>query len=549
MKVNEKNIDRLLYQRFSSGESNRSHNTVLFFHRHLQKHARQSEINIKNMHSSSTPQKQRKRRRGADAPEEGGSNGSLSVSVDEVNFENARRTRRRGVNNADNRLIMKPESSNGKNVGRSYSDNDVDPEQRSPQPQSDRRSMTYGAVSTDRRYPSSVSQVSLNLIHNGMRSKSIANETQTSVRKSAPLVRDAVSREICDRASSSNEEDDYRCYISATDSGHNNKKGWLKIIAVVYIVANAIALIALSSVLYTLDFNHKLNVLEKSSMHYTDINNAIQKYTNLLEESERSARTLQTKLNQSQQLNAQLKGAMAQLELEHTSQIEEYKSIFNQHDDDLNEALSRIKVLRGNKDDKMSALDMAWLRMDELLEENNELSHHLNEAKKQQLFVARDRELINTVESLTQQLKSVSEEKDELNASNDDLNTLLVLLNQEYELLEYNHHEMVRLLSPILPYVQSLQYTSEKQHSIILELTSIVHSLHSSLELSQSDAQIQSTESQYAVDAIATAAGELVLQQTANYDMERALYMEKMEQKLTRMEDEALGAVQVSKLT
>lgn len=284
-------------------------------------------------------------------------------------------------------------------------------------------------------------------------------------------------------------------------------------------------------------------------MHYTDINNAIQKYTNLLEESERSARTLQTKLNQSQQLNAQLKGAMAQLELEHTSQIEEYKSIFNQHDDDLNEALSRIKVLRGNKDDKMSALDMAWLRMDELLEENNELSHHLNEAKKQQLFVARDRELINTVESLTQQLKSVSEEKDELNASNDDLNTLLVLLNQEYELLEYNHQEMVRLLFPVLPYVQSLQYTSEKQHSIILELTSIVHSLHSSLELSQSDAQIQSTESQYAVDAIATAAGELVLQQTANYDMERALYMEKMEQKLTRMEDEALGAVQVSKLT
>jgi hypothetical protein len=546
--VNEKDIDRLLYQRFSSGESNRPHNTVLFFHLHLQKHARQSEINMKNMHSSSTPQKQRKRRRGADSPEEG-SNGSLSISVDEVNFENARRTRRRGVNNADDRLIMKPESSNGKNVDRSYSDNvgghsdnDVDPEQRSPQPQSDRRSMTYGAGST-------VKQVSLNLIQNGMRSKSIAKETQTSVRKSSPLVRDAVSREICDRASSSNEEDDYRCYISATDSGHNNKKGWLKIIAVVYIVANAIALIALSSVLYTLDFNHKLNVLEKSSMHYKDINNAIEKYTYLLEESERSARNLQTKLNQSQQLNAQLKGAMAQLESEHTSQIEEYKSIFNQHDDDLNEALSRIKVLRGNKDDKMSALDMAWLRMDELLEENNELSHHLNEANKQQLFVARDRELINTVESLTQQLKSVSEEKDELNASNDDLNTLLVLLNQEYELLEYNHHDMVRLLFPVLPYVQSLQYTSEKQHSIILELTSIVHSLHSSLELSQSDAQIQSTESQYAVDAIATAAGELVLQQTAKYDMERALYMEKMEQKLTRMEDEALGAVQVSKLT
>ena len=126
----------------------------------------------------------------------------------------------------------------------------------------------------------------------------------------------------------------------------------------------------------------------------------------------------------------------------------------------MNEALSRIKVLRGDKEDKTSALDMAWQRMDELLEENNELSHHLSKAKNHQHFVARDRELINTVESLTQQLITVSDEKNNLSNLYDDMNTLLNLVNKEYELLEFTHQQIAGYLSQVLSYVKSLQYTA-----------------------------------------------------------------------------------------
>eukprot|EP00804_Cyclotella_cryptica_P019791 CCRYP_009686-RA/>CCRYP_009686-RA protein AED:0.38 eAED:0.36 QI:0/-1/0/1/-1/1/1/0/93 len=79
---------------------------------------------------------------------------------------------------------------------------------------------------------------------------------------------------------------------------------------------------------------------------------------------------------------------MAHMKDDHTNQMKEYKSIFKQHESDLNEAIDRIKVLRVNKEDKTSALDMAGLLMDELMEENNELLLHLKEGKKHQLFVA-----------------------------------------------------------------------------------------------------------------------------------------------------------------
>ena len=79
-------------------------------------------------------------------------------------------------------------------------------------------------------------------------------------------------------------------------------------------------------------------------------------------------------------------------------------------------------------------------------------------------------------EGLETALAAMKDDRAELlSESADLLFHLLVLLNQEYELLEYNHHDMVRLLFPVLPYVQSLQYTSEKQHSIISFSFSLTH--------------------------------------------------------------------------
>ena len=71
-----------------------------------------------------------------------------------------------------------------------------------------------------------------------------------------------------------------------------------------------------------------------------------------------------------------------------------------------------------------------------------------------------------------------------------------------------------------------------------------MHSLHSSLELIQSDAQMQSSESQNAVDAIALAAGLFASQQAQRYELEMLNYMEVMERKLNWLEDEAFGSVQ-----
>ena len=249
--------------------------------------------------------------------------------------------------------------------------------------------------------------------------------------------------------------------------------------------------LSLSAVFYTIDFSYKLSAMEKDAVYHTKI----EQYKTLLEERNRSAlnhqdraKLLHQQLTDSRGLYAQLQRQKSEMQAKHKIQIEEYKSIFKQHYADLNEALGRKKVLRGNKKDKSSALEMAWLRMDELMEENNELSHHLNEANKQQLMVLRDQQLIKTVESLTHQLKAVSEEKEndamkfaardaeltstvgdltqrlealseekyKLNILSEELEASLIQIKSEYEQLEFVHTQITDLfLAPILSYKAS----------------------------------------------------------------------------------------------
>eukprot|EP00804_Cyclotella_cryptica_P019790 CCRYP_009687-RA/>CCRYP_009687-RA protein AED:0.27 eAED:0.27 QI:0/-1/0/1/-1/1/1/0/150 len=110
--------------------------------------------------------------------------------------------------------------------------------------------------------------------------------------------------------------------------------------------------------------------------------------------------------------------------------------------------------------------------------------------------------------------------------------------------MEFDHNPMIDVFfAPILSYVQGVQQTSEQQHAIILELTSLMHSLHTSLEITRSVLQVQFSESQNAVDATAVAAGEFASQQVQRYKMERSTYMEQMQHRLTRMEGKALVAI------
>eukprot|EP00956_Cyclotella_meneghiniana_P009092 scaffold12454_cov80-Cyclotella_meneghiniana.AAC.5 len=500
---------------------------------------------------SSTSQA-RKRKRGLDALE-----GDIECegATDEPVESTKRRSRRRGANTPeDDTPVAQPNESNAVIYSSETSHKQLDG-------QRPLRQLKGNTSAKDSPPKSSLSRPPLGLFcGGGLESKTLkATQPLPPIDGGTPSVLDESSNNMYKESNDDGECDDYK-YL--TDNCHQTSRTrYLRIAALIFSVSNFLALITLSSVLYTLDFNHKFELMQKKSMHVS----IVDKYNTLYEESVTSVNEYRSKLWVSQQSNEQLKGAMAytenelsqcqqmngrlkeamvHIEADHNAQIEEYKSIFKQHDNDMNEALSRIKVLRGDKEDKTSALDMAWQRMDELLEENNELSHHLSKAKNHQHFVARDRELINTVESLTQQLITVSDEKNNLSNLCDDLNTLLNLVNKEYELLEFTHQQIAGYLSQVLSYVKSLHCTARKQHGIILELTSLVHSLHSSLELSESNAQVQTTESIYAIDALATAAGQMVSRQTAQYEMERTHYMEHMERKLTRMEDEALGAVQ-----
>jgi hypothetical protein len=216
--------------------------------------------------------------------------------------------------------------------------------------------------------------------------------------------------------------------------------------------------------------------------------------------------------------------------------MEEYALMFHRHESDWREAMDRIKVWRGDE------------RRDDSSEsgtkENEESLHRRNEDDKQRLFAERDRELIRTVESLTHQLKTVTEEKDTLHISCSELSDLLDQVSSQYDQLEFAHDQLTNdFFAPILSYAQGLQLTSERQHSIILEMTSLVHSLRSSLELTRSASQTQFVESQYAVETIATAAGVFASRQTQLYETERASYMKRMEERLTQTEEEALGAV------
>ena len=87
--------------------------------------------------------------------------------------------------------------------------------------------------------------------------------------------------------------------------------------------------------------------------------------------------------------------------------------------------------------------------------------------------------------------------------------------------------------------MKHLERTSEQQNSLIIELTSLAADLRSSLEGSRSDLETHAAESARAVEAMALVA----IANARASETERAIEAERMELKLERMEDEAVGAV------
>ena len=274
----------------------------------------------------------------------------------------------------------------------------------------------------------------------------------------------------------------------------------------------ALILFVLVSIIYTLTASHNFHMLQKEALH----RDTIDEYDSL----QRKYQHVKAELNkaednakQSQLTITRIVDEMRDSETSYKVLIEDYKSIAQQHDDDKNAALSRIAALRSQKEDSSSALDLAWLRMDDLLHENNDLSSQLKLAK---------RRLENKIGHLTCERDNLLQRRGVLEEQNKEL------LAQN-ELQQYNHeYTMKNFFAPMLRHTLNLQQTSEHQHSIIIDLTSTVRSLHESLENSESDLDTQLV--------VAHA-------QSKVHEMERLSLMQNMEAQIQQLEEEAVGAV------
>lgn len=290
----------------------------------------------------------------------------------------------------------------------------------------------------------------------------------------------------------------------------------ITIIWIQTVLCFAVILFLLVSVMYTLIFTHNIHVLQMDSIHQ----DAIDKYTSILQDREQQFQHTKSLLKKAESKAKQYHETIARIAEEMTKSdtsykllIEDYKAIAQQHDDDMKTALERIEALRSQKEESSSALDMAWLRMDELLQEHSELSSQLKLTKAQ---------LRSRVESLTLQLNQLSQTKSVL----EEYNKNLISQNDHQEqTLEY---VMNVLFMPILVYALDLQHTSEHQHSIIVDLTSMVRSLKESLDNSVSDLDTQIVVAQM---------------NTKVHEMERLSLVQSMEAQLERLEYEAVGAV------
>lgn len=272
----------------------------------------------------------------------------------------------------------------------------------------------------------------------------------------------------------------------------------------------------LVSIAYTLTETHNFQTLKNDSMHQ----DTIDKYNSILQEREWKYQRVKTQLKiaedkarQSQLTITRIVDEMTESDRSYKLLIEDYKAIAQQHDDDKNAALSRIAALRSQKEDSSSALDLAWLRMDDLLHENNDLSTQLKLTKKK---------LEKQVERLTIERDNLLQRRDVLQEQNGKL------LAQN-ELQQYNHEYTMKLFfAPMLSHTLDLQQTSEQQHSTIVALTSIARSLRESLENSESDLDTQIV--------VAHA-------QSKVHEMERLSLMQNMEAQMQQLEEEAVGAV------
>ena len=304
----------------------------------------------------------------------------------------------------------------------------------------------------------------------------------------------------------------------------------------------SICVVLLLAVAHAVDFDRDIGVLRENAIAYDA---AVRELTGRWEREAGDHRTSRDELRDARGELDESRTDASRCREEAALAVASLGREIRERDDEIRRMAERIDVLRGDVEESTSAKDAAWLRMDELMEENDALSRESREARRSSdACRSREASLIDEIDDLTRRMERTADERDEATA---DIDVLIADANAasiRYDLLMRDHGEMSdAYLAPLLAYVGGLQASSDRQHSIILDLTSLVHSLHASWKVDRADAEVRAWESFRAADAVALVTGQLAVERAVAHEAERMEYMQRMETLLDMLEGEAVGAV------
>ena len=289
------------------------------------------------------------------------------------------------------------------------------------------------------------------------------------------------------------------------------------------IALGALVALALASVVYVENTSRLFNDLRQDSLQNE---------------------TFQTYLDRSANFTDHLKGVTSKFQSDlgaaeetiHRQQLEiqQYKSAIHHRRTVFKLAIDKMK--KGDASDPDVVL--AWQRMETALK-THETDQNSDIAQSMKI----DEELANALEVLSNRLHQKSSEKDELEQTYKHLLEHSKGTASALGILQFRHFQIAELYHPLLSYVQTLEARLDHRASAMLGLTTLVHSLNEALRLSHAELEEQKQDSSAALDEVALAAKDFSLASAEAYEMERRHYVEYMNMRLDRQEDEAVGAV------
>ena len=255
------------------------------------------------------------------------------------------------------------------------------------------------------------------------------------------------------------------------------------------------------------------------------VENTVRWYDDLRQDSLQNE-TIETTEGVMSKLQSDLDGAEATIHRQQL-QTQQYTSAIHNRRTMFKLAIDRMK----RDHESQPGIELAWQRIETALK-----THETDQDSDIAQSMGIDEELANALEMLSNRLHQIEQAYKNLLEHSKRTESILGVL-------EFNHWQIAELYHPLLNHVQTLQARLDHRASAMLGLTTLVHSLHEALELSHAELEEQRQDSSIALDEVALAAKDFSLASAEAYEMERRHYMEYMQLRLDRQEDEAVGAV------